>query len=125
VACPYEPPWHRAGVLAALEDRNAGRKRDFVSIDTLYEAPAADAPAWLRVSNLPESIEYIRTGKLRPLAVTTARRSEVLPDIPTVGDFVPGYETNNWWGVGAPGKLWPRSSINSTQRLPRCSPIPR
>jgi tripartite-type tricarboxylate transporter receptor subunit TctC len=52
--------------------------------------------------NLPESIEYIRTGKLRPLAVTTARRSEVLPHIPTVGDFVPGYETSNWWGVGAP-----------------------
>jgi tripartite-type tricarboxylate transporter receptor subunit TctC len=52
--------------------------------------------------NLPESIEYIRTGKLRPLAVTTARRSEVLPNIPTVGDFVPGYETSNWWGVGAP-----------------------
>jgi tripartite-type tricarboxylate transporter receptor subunit TctC len=52
--------------------------------------------------NLPESIEYIRAGKLRPLAVTTARRSEVLPDIPTVGDFVPGYQTSNWWGVGAP-----------------------
>jgi tripartite-type tricarboxylate transporter receptor subunit TctC len=52
--------------------------------------------------NLPESIEYIRTGKLRPLAVTTARRSEALPDLPTVGDFVPGYETSNWWGVGAP-----------------------
>src|SRR5207249_1346676 len=43
-------------------------------------------------SNLPESIEYIRAGKLRPLAVTTSTRSEALPDIPTVGDFVPGYE---------------------------------
>lgn len=41
VACPYEPPWHRTGVLAALEDRNAGRKRGFVSIDTLDKAPAA------------------------------------------------------------------------------------
>jgi hypothetical protein len=41
VACPYEAPGQRAGVLAALEDRNAGRKRGFVSIDTLYEAPAA------------------------------------------------------------------------------------
>jgi hypothetical protein len=41
VACPYQTPWHRAGVLATLEDRNAGRKRCFVSIDTLYEAPAA------------------------------------------------------------------------------------
>ena len=51
---------------------------------------------------LPESIEYIRTGKLRPLAVTTTMRSEALPDIPTVGDFVPGYETSGWWGVGVP-----------------------
>ena len=48
------------------------------------------------------SIEYIRAGKLRPLAVTTAMRSEVLPDIPTVGEFVPGYEASGWFGVGAP-----------------------
>jgi tripartite-type tricarboxylate transporter receptor subunit TctC len=48
------------------------------------------------------SIEYIRTGKLRPLAVTTATRSEALPDIPTVADFVPGYEASSWFGVGAP-----------------------
>jgi len=41
VACPHQTSWHRAGVLAALEDRNAGRKRCLVSIDTLYEAPAA------------------------------------------------------------------------------------
>ena len=41
MACPDETPWHRAGVLATLEDRNASRKRCFVSIDTLYEAPAA------------------------------------------------------------------------------------
>jgi tripartite-type tricarboxylate transporter receptor subunit TctC len=52
--------------------------------------------------NVPSSIEYVRTGKLRALAVTTARRSEVLPDIPTVGDFVPGYESSAWYGVGAP-----------------------
>jgi tripartite-type tricarboxylate transporter receptor subunit TctC len=48
------------------------------------------------------SIEYIRAGKLRPLAVTTATRSEALPDIPTVGEFVPGYEASDWIGVGAP-----------------------
>ena len=51
---------------------------------------------------LPASIEYIRAGKLRALAVTTATRSEVLPDIPTVGDFVPGYEASGWFGFGAP-----------------------
>jgi tripartite-type tricarboxylate transporter receptor subunit TctC len=51
---------------------------------------------------LPESIEYIRTGKLRPLAVTTANRLEMLPDVPPVGDFVPGYEVNSFYGLGAP-----------------------
>jgi tripartite-type tricarboxylate transporter receptor subunit TctC len=48
------------------------------------------------------SIEYIKTGKLRLLAVTTAMRSELLPDIPTVADFLPGYEASQWYGVGAP-----------------------
>ena len=48
------------------------------------------------------SIEYIRAGKLRALAVTTATRSEALPDIPTIGDFVPGFEASQWVGLGAP-----------------------
>jgi tripartite-type tricarboxylate transporter receptor subunit TctC len=48
------------------------------------------------------SIEYIRAGKLRALAVTTATRAEALPDLPTVGDFVPGYEASGWYGVVAP-----------------------
>ena len=50
----------------------------------------------------PASIEFIRAGTLRPLAVTTATRSDALPDIPTVGDFVPGYEASAWYGVGVP-----------------------
>ena len=48
------------------------------------------------------SIEYIKTGRLRALAVTTATRSEALPDVPTVSEFVPGYEASGWFGVGAP-----------------------
>jgi tripartite-type tricarboxylate transporter receptor subunit TctC len=48
------------------------------------------------------SIEYIRAGRLRPLAVTTATRLEALPEIPTVSDFLPGYEASGWYGVGAP-----------------------
>jgi tripartite-type tricarboxylate transporter receptor subunit TctC len=51
---------------------------------------------------LPSSIGYIRAGKLRALAVTTATRSEMLPDIPTVDEFVPGYEASGWIGVGTP-----------------------
>src|SRR5215813_6806274 len=53
-------------------------------------------------SSLPAAIEYIRAGKLRALAVTTATRFEGAPDIPTVGDVVPGYEASQWYGVGAP-----------------------
>jgi tripartite-type tricarboxylate transporter receptor subunit TctC len=54
------------------------------------------------VDNLLSSIEYVRTGKLRALAVTTATRSPALPDIPSVGDFVPGLEASIWQGVGVP-----------------------
>ena len=53
-------------------------------------------------SPLPSTIGYIRAGTLRALAVTTAARSDALPDIPTIGDFVPGYEASSWQGVGAP-----------------------
>jgi len=52
----------------------------------------------------PGTIDYIRTGKLRALAVTTASRAEVLRDLPTVGDFVPGYEASQWYGIVAPGR---------------------
>jgi tripartite-type tricarboxylate transporter receptor subunit TctC len=50
----------------------------------------------------PGSIEYVRAGKLRALAVTTATRSEALPDTSTVGEFVPGYEASTWYGLGVP-----------------------
>jgi tripartite-type tricarboxylate transporter receptor subunit TctC len=52
--------------------------------------------------NLPTSLEYIRAGKLRALGVTTAARSDLLPDLPTVGEFVPEYEVSSWFGIGAP-----------------------
>jgi tripartite-type tricarboxylate transporter receptor subunit TctC len=67
----------------ALTDLLAGQ------VQMMIPAPAA-------------SIEYIKAGKLRALAVTTLTRWEGLPDIPTVSEFVPGYEASNWWGVGAP-----------------------
>jgi tripartite-type tricarboxylate transporter receptor subunit TctC len=52
--------------------------------------------------NLPSSIEHVRAGKLRALAVTTEKRSEALPDVPTVAETVPGYEASAWFGMGAP-----------------------
>jgi len=54
------------------------------------------------VASLPSSIEYIRTRKLLGLAVTTATRAEALPEVPSVGEFVTGYEVSAWYGVGAP-----------------------
>jgi tripartite-type tricarboxylate transporter receptor subunit TctC len=52
--------------------------------------------------SIPSSIGYIQSGTLRPLAVTTATRSERLPDVPVMTDFVPGYEMSTWYGIGAP-----------------------
>ena len=51
---------------------------------------------------MPSSIGYVKAGRLRPLAVTTATRSEALPEVPSVGDVLPGYEASTWYGVGAP-----------------------
>ena len=51
---------------------------------------------------MPSSIEHIRAGRLRPLAVTTAARSEALPEIPSLSDVLPGYEASSWYGIGAP-----------------------
>jgi tripartite-type tricarboxylate transporter receptor subunit TctC len=61
------------------------------------------------------SIEYIRTGKLRALAVTTATRSEALPNVPTVSEFVPGFEAGDWLGVGAPRNT-PVEIVNQLNR---------
>jgi tripartite-type tricarboxylate transporter receptor subunit TctC len=73
----------------------------------------------------PGTTDYIKTGKLRALAVTTASRAEVLPDLPTVADFVPGYEASQWYGMAwlrRPARR-KRSSKNSTARSMRQSPI--
>ncbi len=56
----------------------------------------------LMFDNMPSSIEFIRSGKLRALGVTTAKRSPQLPDVPTVAETVPGYEASAWFGMGAP-----------------------
>ena len=73
------------------------------------------------------TVEHIRAGRLRALAVTTAARSPTLPDIPTLGEFVPGYEVSGWFGLGAPkntpadviGTL--NSAINAALADPRIS----
>jgi tripartite-type tricarboxylate transporter receptor subunit TctC len=66
-------------------------------------------------SPTPPAIEYIKAGKLRALAVTTATRSDALPDVPTVGEFVPGYEASGWSGIGSP-KSTPTEVIDKLNR---------
>ena len=56
------------------------------------------------IDTTPASMQHIRSGSVRPLAVTTAKRADVLPDLPTVADFVPGFEATSWFGIGAPKK---------------------
>jgi tripartite-type tricarboxylate transporter receptor subunit TctC len=64
------------------------------------------------ISRIPASIDFIKAGKLRALAVTSASRSELLPDTPAVDEFVPGYEATAWFGIGAP-KGTPADVIDS------------
>jgi tripartite-type tricarboxylate transporter receptor subunit TctC len=70
----------------------------------------------LTFDNMPSSIEHIRAGKLRALAVTTAGRSPELPDVPTVGDTVPGYEASAFFGLGVP-KGTPKEIVDKVNKL--------
>ena len=74
---------NRPGATAALTDLLAGQVQ-------------------MMFADTPSSIEHLRAGKLRALVVTTAMRSDVLPEIPTVSEFIPGFEASNWFGVAAP-----------------------
>jgi tripartite-type tricarboxylate transporter receptor subunit TctC len=65
--------------------------------------------------NIPTCAEHVKSGKLRGLAVTSTTRSEVLPDLPTVSDFLPGYEASAWYGFVAP-KNTPREVIDTLNK---------
>jgi tripartite-type tricarboxylate transporter receptor subunit TctC len=65
--------------------------------------------------SLPSSIEYIKAGRLRGLAVTSAKRSEALPDLPTIGEFVQGYEMSAWFGAAAP-KATPHEIVDKINK---------
>jgi tripartite-type tricarboxylate transporter receptor subunit TctC len=66
-------------------------------------------------STVPAAIEYIKAGRLRALAVTTVTQSEELPGIPTVSQFVPGFEASQWYGIGAP-KNTPAEVVDSLNK---------
>jgi tripartite-type tricarboxylate transporter receptor subunit TctC len=79
---------------------------DLVHVPYKGSAPALtdllSGQVHLMFDNLPSSIAHIRSGTLRPLAVTTAKRSDALPDVPTVAETVPGFEASAWFGAGVP-----------------------
>jgi tripartite-type tricarboxylate transporter receptor subunit TctC len=94
-------PQHVAGELFSM----------MTGINMLHVPYRGSAPALIDLlggrvqvmfDNMTSSLEYIKAGRLRPLAVTTVTRAEVLPDLPTVGDFVPGFEASATFGIGAP-----------------------
>ena len=67
----------------------------------------------------PSSVQYIKTGQLRGLAVTSPKRLETLPDMPTVGETVPGYEASQWYGIGVP-KATPAPIVDAAQQGNQC-----
>jgi tripartite-type tricarboxylate transporter receptor subunit TctC len=94
-------PSHMAGELFKLSTG-----LDLVHVPYRGAAPALTdvlaGQVQLLFDNLPTSLEHIRAGKVRALAVTTAERSPAVPDLPTVAEFVPEYEVSSWFGIGAP-----------------------
>jgi tripartite-type tricarboxylate transporter receptor subunit TctC len=66
-------------------------------------------------ATMPSAIEYVRAGTLRAIAVTTTSRSELVPDVPAVGEFLPGYEASQWYGIGAP-KNTPADIVDKLNR---------
>ena len=79
---------------------------DFVHVPYRGNAPAItdllSGQVQILFASLPSSIEYVRAGKARGLAVTTAMRAAVAPDLPAIAEFVAGYEVSSWYGIGAP-----------------------
>jgi len=91
------------------------QKRNIIhTSSTAYEqdhsaaAPPTSVMNEVMFNSLPASIEYIKAGTLRALAVASATRSETLPSIPTMGEFLPGFEASQWYGVGAPKNTPPQ-----------------
>jgi tripartite-type tricarboxylate transporter receptor subunit TctC len=97
---------HLAGELFQMM---AGVK--FVHVPYRGAAPALTdllgGQVQISIIGLAGALDHVKSGKLRALAVTAATRSAVLPDVPSVGEFVPGYEASDWFGVGAPKKTAP------------------
>src|SRR5262249_58487978 len=99
---------------------------DFVHVPYRGAGPAlADllgGQVVISFAGIAGSIEHVRSGKLRALAVTTAARSPALPDVPTVGEFVPGFEAGDWLGGGAPQNTPPAIVDNLNSEIAPAPP---
>jgi tripartite-type tricarboxylate transporter receptor subunit TctC len=104
-------------VAGALFKMMAGVK----TADVSYQGEAAAMPDLLSgqvqamFGVMPASLGYIRSGKLRALAVTSTKRQEILPDVPALAEFLPGYEANGWYGIVAP-KGTPRDIVDKLNK---------
>ena len=105
-------PLHLAGELFKMM---SGVELVHVPYHNSYMPDLLGGQVQVAFTTIPSLIEYIRAGKLRALGVASARRSDLLPDVPTVGEFVPGYEASAWYGLGAP-KSTPAEIIEKLNR---------
>jgi tripartite-type tricarboxylate transporter receptor subunit TctC len=93
----------------------AGIELVHVPYRTNYMSDLISGQVQMVVNPIPQSMEFVRAGKVRALAVTTLKPIEALPDLPTVNQFVPGYEALGWYGIGAP-KDTPADIINTLNK---------
>jgi tripartite-type tricarboxylate transporter receptor subunit TctC len=105
-------PLHLAGELFKMM---TGIELVHVPYHNSYMPDLLGGQVQVAFTTIPSLIEYIRAGKLRALAVASATRSDTLPGVPTVGEFVPGYEASAWYGLGAP-KSTPTEIIEKLNR---------
>ncbi len=89
-------------LFGALFGMMAGVNLVHVPYRTNYMSDLIAGQVQFVVNPIPQSMEFVKDGRVRALAVTTASRLNALPDLPTVGEFVPGYEAVGWYGIGAP-----------------------
>jgi tripartite-type tricarboxylate transporter receptor subunit TctC len=99
-------------IFGALFMMMAGIEMVHVPYHTNYMSDLISGQVQVVINPIPQSMEFVRAGKVRALAVTTKARLDALPDLPTAAEFVPGYEALGWYGIGAP-KDTPKNVIGT------------